>query len=468
MGARLTFLFDQSSDFFCVLNKEGLIVKTNPSLREVLGYTEAELTGQKASDYAHPADTRRREDLFKNLSVNNKSTGHEIRIKAKNGRYYNINWSLILNDDNLIYAIGINLTGNFNNFSHKDTTGNIQHIIQSFNEGFLIIDNNWQITSFNPAFLAITGLKSEQLENVNFRHLPHLGITEKVLNEFETAFKGNLSTQLQYFNAYLNRWLRVNIYPDKNEVAVFIRDITNIKIQQLILALEKNVLELNASSLYALSQTVTELLKGIEEIFPDMICSVLEVDGAHDKLYHLAAPRLPEEYCKAIDGTLIGPNAGSCGTAAYHRSQVIVNDIETNPLWDDYRNLILPLIISSHSSQVLATFAVYYTKKREPLADELVMIERTTNILRILIENKRTQDHVKDQNRRLQEIASISSHEIRRPVATILGLVNLFDQRTLDNPLNKEIINHLDITAKELDAVIHTIVEKTIYLNGEK
>lgn len=478
MGSRLTFLFDQSSDFFCILNKDGNIIKTNPSLRAVLGYSESELTGQKASDYSHPADIRRREDLFKNLLVNNKISGHEIRMRAKNGRYYNISWSIILNtEDNLIYAIGINLTGNFNNPDHEDTTGNIQHIIQSFNEGFIIIDNNWQIVSFNPAFQAITGLKNEELENLNFRQLVNLGITDKVLDEFETAFKGNLSTQLQYFNAYSNRWLRVNVYPYKDEIAVFLRDITNIKIQQLILALEKNVLELNASSLYALPQTVNELLKGIEEIFPDMICSVLEVDDAQEKLHHLAAPRLPNEYCKAIDGTAIGPKAGSCGTAAYHRSQVIVSDIETDPLWDDYRHLALPHglqacwstpIISSNSSQVLATFAVYYTKKRAPKPEELQMIERTANILRILIENKKTNDHVKDQNKRLQEIASISSHEIRRPVATILGLVNLFDQNTPDNPMNKEIINHIDITAKELDAVIHTIVEKTIYLKREE
>jgi signal transduction histidine kinase len=97
----------------------------------------------------------------------------------------------------------------------------------------------------------------------------------------------------------------------------------------------------------------------------------------------------------------------------------------------------------------------------------LQIIERTANILRVLIENKRNQDHVKDQNKRLQEIASISSHEIRRPVATILGLVNLFDQSNLDNPMNREIMNHIDISAKELDSVIHTIVEKTIYLEGE-
>ena len=66
------------------------------------------------------------------------------------------------------------------------------------------------------------------------------------------------------------------------------------------------------------------------------------------------------------------------------------------------------------------------------------------------------------QNRRLQDIASISSHNIRRPVATIMGLVSLFDREKLDNPLNKEILDHLETTSIELDEVIHIIVEKTI------
>ena len=67
----------------------------------------------------------------------------------------------------------------------------------------------------------------------------------------------------------------------------------------------------------------------------------------------------------------------------------------------------------------------------------------------------------------LQEIAAISSHEIRRPVATILGLVNLFDRNNPDNPMNREIVDHLDITAQELDGVIHAIVEKTVHLRDE-
>jgi GAF domain-containing protein len=294
--------------------------------------------------------------------------------------------------------------------------------------------------------------------------------------ELEIAFNSNVASHVQYLNTYFNRWLRLNIYPYKNEVTVLIRDITGTKIQQLILALEKNVLELNASVSYSLPQTITQLLIGIEEIFPDMICSVLEVDEAQERVYHLSAPRLAVEYCNTINGSAIGPKAGSCGTSVYHRKQVIVSDIETDPLWDDYKDLILPYglkacwstpIISSQSSQVLATFAVYYTTAREPRDEELQMIERTANILRVLIENKKNQDHVKDQNLRLQEIASISSHELRRPVATILGLISLFDRENTDNPLNREIISHLDITSHELDEVIHLIVEKTVYLKGE-
>jgi hypothetical protein len=37
----------------------------------------------------------------------------------------------------------------------------------------------------------------------------------------------------------------------------------------------------------------------------------------------------------------------------------------------------------------------------------------------------------------------------------------------MDNTLNREIIGHIDLTAQELDGVIHTIVEKTIHLKGE-
>jgi light-regulated signal transduction histidine kinase (bacteriophytochrome) len=76
-------------------------------------------------------------------------------------------------------------------------------------------------------------------------------------------------------------------------------------------------------------------------------------------------------------------------------------------------------------------------------------------------EKKKARQEILDQNQRLKEIAQISSHETRKPLASILGLVSIFDKKNPGNALNKEIIQYLEISASELDKVIHSIVKKT-------
>ena len=69
----------------------------------------------------------------------------------------------------------------------------------------------------------------------------------------------------------------------------------------------------------------------------------------------------------------IGPKVGSCGTAAYRRETVIVADIQTDPLWEDYRELAARFglrscwstPILSHEGRVLGTFAMYSDEVRD-------------------------------------------------------------------------------------------------------
>ncbi|HWZ05248.1 MAG TPA: PAS domain-containing protein, partial [Mucilaginibacter sp.] len=192
MDARLSFLFDKSSDFFCVLDKNGIIKHTNLTLRKTLGYSEAELHNVKINSLSHPADVRRRQELANLLLRKKEITSYESRIKGIDGRYYNIKWAIFLNNsDDLIYASGTNLTNKLNGPDQNNLTDNIQHILQSFSEGFFIINDKWQITAYNPAFLAITGLNNKQLKNLSLRKLHSLGITDEVIAKFESAFKGN-------------------------------------------------------------------------------------------------------------------------------------------------------------------------------------------------------------------------------------------------------------------------------------
>lgn len=91
-----------------------------------------------------------------------------------------------------------------------------------------------------------------------------------------------------------------------------------------------------------LSKTLDALCADIEQHDRGMLCSVLLLEADGVTLRNGAAPSLPEEYSRAVDGVKIGPCAGSCGTAIYRKQPVIVSDIATDPLWVGCRHLALP------------------------------------------------------------------------------------------------------------------------------
>ncbi|WP_374166256.1 PAS domain S-box protein [Arcticibacter sp. MXS-1] len=71
------------------------------------------------------------------------------------------------------------------------------------------------------------------------------------------------------------------------------------------------------------------------------------------------------------------------------------------------------------------------------------------------------------QNIELKEIVSLASHEIRGPVTSLMGLMNLLNKTNLADPFNKEVISHIDLAIKELDSVIHKIVNKSYAIQRE-
>ena len=125
-------------------------------------------------------------------------------------------------------------------------------------------------------------------------------------------------------------------------------------------------------------------------------CSILLLDNDVVRLRHGIAPNLPEANCKAIDGVAIGPNVGSCGTAAHLRNAMIVLDIDTDPLWLDFRDLAAQhnfrfywsTPINSHGGNDLGTFAMYSSTVREPKPAETRLIDVTTRITGIAMERK--------------------------------------------------------------------------------
>src|SRR6266545_2053510 len=150
----------------------------------------------------------------------------------------------------------------------------------------------------------------------------------------------------------------------------------------------------------ALKEILNALCLIIEEQRSGTLASVLLLnpDGVH--LDSVAGPSLPNGWTQQMENLPIGPCAGSCGTAAYRGSPVIVSDIATDPLWDvpEHRASALkhglraswsnPVL--SSEGKVLGTFCMYYRETRSPNSQDLELIELATHLVRVAIERDRS------------------------------------------------------------------------------
>ncbi|MBV9494455.1 MAG: GAF domain-containing protein [Acidobacteria bacterium] len=134
-----------------------------------------------------------------------------------------------------------------------------------------------------------------------------------------------------------------------------------------------------------LRETLDELVRLVEnDTASGMLASILLLEG--NQLRHGAAPSLPDAYNAAIDGIEIGPEVGSCGTAAFHDKTVVVYDIATNPLWANFKELALAhglracwsTPIHGRDGRILGTFANYYPVVRDPNPIDRVLTEQVT------------------------------------------------------------------------------------------
>ncbi len=132
----------------------------------------------------------------------------------------------------------------------------------------------------------------------------------------------------------------------------------------------------------------------VEAQNPALRCFIMLLHD--DRLHYVAAPQLPASYLRAFDGLVIGPSAGSCGTAAYRNAPVIVADITTDPLWDRYRTAALAhdlracwsWPIRSATGHVWGTFAVYASAPQQPSDNDLQLLDMASNLAAIAIEQR--------------------------------------------------------------------------------
>jgi len=190
-----------------------------------------------------------------------------------------------------------------------------------------------------------------------------------------------------------------------------VRDVTDEMRARWLREGSNRALELLATGA-PLSEVLLVLVQTVETLNPFMRCSILIYDRKNGQLRHGAAPSLPDDYNKAVDGLKVGPGVGCCGSAAFTGQRVVAADVREHPYWEPWRDVAAAAgivacwsePIFSSSGEVLGTFAIYYDEPREPGDDDLELIRTTAHLAGVAIEQRQAEETLRRSEERFRSV----------------------------------------------------------------
>lgn len=158
-------------------------------------------------------------------------------------------------------------------------------------------------------------------------------------------------------------------------------------------ATQGHVLELLAAGA-DLDDVLAELCDAGEKLINGASCSILLVDSATGTFVRGVAPRMAAHLMAGVPHLKIGTGVGSCGTAAFEKRDVISEDIDLDPLWESWRELVSPLgyracwskPVFDSTGEVIASFGFYFRERRLPTAIEIQDLTRLRGLAATAIE----------------------------------------------------------------------------------
>jgi PAS domain S-box-containing protein len=321
--------------------------------------------------------------------------------------------------------------------------------LESTTDAILVTDEGNDVREFNEKYVALWGIPPHMMVSTHASELWNYvsaqlkdpaGYLARIDQIVASAAPETFDVLQLKDGRVLERNSAIQLIKQRNVGRVWtFRDITQRKRAQDALANEKSVLEKIASGA-SLAPVLDVLVRGVDAQSCDgMMCTVLIFDEDAQCLRHGAAPSLPEEYNRIVDGIRIGPCVGSCGSAAYEREPVFATDIATDRHWANYTELASKFAIGaccstpvfSSNGVLLGTVAMYYRHAHEPSAHDRELIRMATHLAGIVIERARAVEQLR--------VAKLAAEQRAQEITQAYDIL-----RTTQDALNAELTGAVD------------------------
>ncbi|WP_428328053.1 PAS domain S-box protein [Mucilaginibacter sp.] len=435
----LNSLIDSQTNFLIRIDINGLFTFANKQFLKSFGYSNDDIIGKHFSTTVLAEELSMCKKAFYNCISNPGKVTHLVHKKIdKAGGLSDTEWEFIaiVNENGLvneIQGIGHDITLKINIEKEiKRTSEKMDTFIESITDSFFIVNNDWQFVKVNAAFEKVWDKKrGDILGHVLWDIFPRIKGTE-----FEEAYRKaaaeNIRIQFaEYFEPF-DKWFNTTVYPSSEGLTVFIKDISEEMRVQEELSWTKNSLE------------------GLINNTEDQIWSIdketryVYMNNAYrNQITHLSG-------FEPLEGAYSNQHSG-------YSAEII----ET---WDRYYKRAFEgeiYTVINESIDPVTGEVLCFEISFNPIFNTKGEITGIGCFARDITQRLKTEKAIIDQNDRLRHIASLTSHELRRPVASLLGLINIMDRSNFFNPDNKEIMEHLLTVGNEIDEVIRQVVDKT-------
>ncbi len=417
---KLSMTLRSAPDAVLICTPSCEITYANDHAVALLGYSAEEFKGRRLHDFAPTEMYPLFQQVLSNVLADSEHHIYEESLVSKAGLHIPVELNAVQLPDGNIYASIRDITDRKNSevalLYSKKTLENERHffhdILNGIPVGIWMVDEKGRIKFINDTFSHSVGVPEKKfLEADHYANVLPAAVGERCRASDEQC----LSQEEHYHNTetipfvdgreHILEVTKIKMYDADKKLSGLIGisvDVTEIKNEQVLRDGQAHILESIATG-KPMEDTLDALVRLIEGQSAGMRGSILLLDGQGLHLFHGAGPSLPEDYLMAINGVQIGERVGSCGTAAYRKESVYVADIETDPLWENYKGLALkydlkacwstPIFDAQH--KVVGVFAMYHRHTGLPEARHQQLMQIATQTAAIAITQHRSQSDLR-------------------------------------------------------------------------
>ena len=396
----------------------GIVLAGSDSLQALLGYSAADLQGRSIISLVSENKL-----AWQLLVENHQPTSVSVTMQSAEGKTESV--LLVLtplgdaSNPEPVWYVKLN-PAPLSELTHSDLFSGrgqyLEKVLQTITDGFLVINKNGDVLFCNQSAAQIMRVNSsEELIGKNiWQRVPELNILKQHPG-YDLVFQQNQPARFkEYFPGY-NFWVEISAYPSEDNVVVYFKDVNDVVKFKKIQSLERDVLAMNANPYKELPEVLDFYITSLEKMYNGLVMMLWKVEN--DRLLQWSAKSAPESLTAAFSKVAIQDEQYVFSRAVAEKKRIVADHISANAHLDARAQLLQeagfvalsasPIILSS--GDVVGVLEVFYTEQLHNLLDEPSTIERTVNLLHVLLENKLAQENIRLSNQRYDLITKATN-----------------------------------------------------------